>query len=69
MKLEELGDIEYLRKFCKHYRFKLDIDSDRGFTWTITFLEVEPLNLRAEYNSAITTIADNLICEEYFIHK
>lgn len=67
--LEELGDIEHLRKFCKHYRFKLDIDSDRGFTWTITFLEVEPLNLRAEYNSAISTIADNLICEEYFIPK
>lgn len=67
--LQELGDIEHLRKFCKHYRFKLEIDSDRGFTWTITFLEVEPLNLRAEYNSAISKIADNLICEEYFIHK
>ena len=67
--LEELGDTEHLRKFCCHYRFKLDADSDRGFKWTITFLEVEPLNLMAEYNSAISKIADNLICEEYFIHK
>ena len=67
--LEELDDIEHLRKFCCHYRFNLDIDSDRGFTWTITFLEVEPLDHMAEYNSAISKIADNLICEEYFIHK
>ena len=67
--LEELDDIEHLRKFCRHYRFNLDIDSDRGFTWTITFLEVEPVDHMAEYNSAISKIADNLICEEYFIHK
>lgn len=65
----ELGDVDRMRKFCKHYRFKLEIDSDRGFKWLITFLEVEPLDLSADLNGAISKIADNLICDEYFIPK
>lgn len=65
----ELGDVDRMRKFCKHYRFKLEIDSDRGFKWLITFLEVEPINLSADLNGAISKIADNLICDEYFIPK
>lgn len=65
----ELGDVERMRKFCKHYRFRLEIDSDRGFKWLITFLEVEPINLSADLNGAISKIADNLICDEYFIPK
>ena len=65
----ELGDVDRIRKFCKHYRFKLEIDSDRGFKWLITFLEVEPINLSADLNGAISKIADNLICDEYFIPK
>lgn len=65
----ELDDVDRMRKFCKHYRFKLEIDSDRGFKWLITFLEVEPINLSADLNGAISKIADNLICDEYFIPK
>lgn len=67
--LQELSGLDRMRKFCRHYRFKLEIDSDRGFKWKITFLEVEPINVSIDLNSAISKIADNLICNKYFIHK
>ena len=67
--LQELGDLVRMRKFCNHYRFKLEMDSDRGFKWSITFLEIEPINLGTDLNGAISKIADNLICDEYFIRK
>ena len=67
--LQELGDLVRMRKFCNHYKFKLEMDSDRGFKWSITFLEIEPINLSTDLNGAISKIADNLICDEYFIPK
>lgn len=67
--LQEFGDLVRMRKFCNHYRFMLDIDSDRGIKWKITFLEIEPISIPENINNIISKIADNLICDEYFIHK
>lgn len=67
--LQEFDDLDRMREFCKHYRFNLDMDSDRGFKWKITFLEIEPISIPENIDNIISKIADNLICDEYFIHK
>lgn len=69
--LNNKKDVVVHKDLCNlgFYNFTFELNGDDGFHWKVKFYEKQPIDLRKDYQSIVTEVANKLVCSNYFIGK